>query len=739
MKWCCDYRHRYAILVDNIFDQYVKKGSAQENIDKLTFYAMSYPQKLDRIASRLYDHFNKYYQNRKNEYSKNYELRMILLAFDVTNQLLSTSGSSFTNLIMVDYLRMVLELISNDCVEFQIQSAKSFRKFSTINADTPKFNEFLEPLLKQFVRLCNINHFNVKLNHDLRLAGLVGIQALIIKTKNSATDNVWKFENASLIIPALINNLKPLGDSSESGSVSIPLDDNILPYFNEFITTPSKAISQTLVTSEALSALMDPFSCSPMLVSLNNLRDMLHLSTISKAHSVVSSIYRYWYDNNLWIYDTPSARMIAMISLSLQPQLEHVPIRILFEQILEIKEKTKAINLIKILPLFSTKSMGSSLCMISMSHLDHIYFEILTRLVLFLKESYSSQFKDSNYIDTLTKTIEALVNKLPNFQKSETYQLILNQFPKISVQSQSEVVEISPKQLILNDVQKDECKSMISCLKMVISVSLSQVTRLYPRNNTPNVLNFIFLEQLSECIKLPIPDLKIQVIQTFINLFDQHNNYEIISQYIQNNHVDDLTSPENDLRDVTIKKLVKVAEILCSDIFSSNSTSLEVKELTILLCILSLEVHLASMHEFLCIKLINTKVTRLKSSKVDKSNIILCDLYQSMLYAVINFVSIVSKNSKLRDLCGKVKQARLIINPNFWMPYCLIEYSAFQNIPDIKSDIYFDPKQIEKAFNIKKMTSEQDSINKDNVSVGQTFEIDDNISKDSTESIFKEP
>lgn len=55
---CCGcfsaFRPRYKRLVDNIFPVYPQDGLVKSNMEKLTFYSLSSPEKLDRIGEYLY-------------------------------------------------------------------------------------------------------------------------------------------------------------------------------------------------------------------------------------------------------------------------------------------------------------------------------------------------------------------------------------------------------------------------------------------------------------------------------------------------------------------------------------------------------------------------------------------------------------------------------------------------------------------------------------------------------------
>ena len=52
-------RPRYKRLVDNIFPDSPEDGLVKSNMEKLTFYSLSSPEKLDRIGEYLYQKASK--------------------------------------------------------------------------------------------------------------------------------------------------------------------------------------------------------------------------------------------------------------------------------------------------------------------------------------------------------------------------------------------------------------------------------------------------------------------------------------------------------------------------------------------------------------------------------------------------------------------------------------------------------------------------------------------------------
>ncbi|KAF1744330.1 hypothetical protein MXB_3648 [Myxobolus squamalis] len=214
--------------------------------------------------------------------------------------------------------------------------------------------------------------------------------------------------------------------------------------------------------------------------------------------------------------------------------------------------------------------------------------------------------------------------------------MMLNHMPNIRNHKKS--LKMNSSKLSLSECQIQECRLLMSCLEQT-------------------VLNLIFLEQLSNCIFFPIPGAQIH--------------------------------------------LVKVTELLITGTFFSDSTTEVVRELSIFLCIFSLEANLNNFTQSLCMILVSVRLVKLSLSymKGDSFQSNLSNLYQSLIFTVINFISLVSKNLKLTDLCGRIRAARIAVNPSFWMPCELLEPATYSVINDLKPDVFFDQKNIEKAFN----------------------------------------
>lgn len=68
---CCSaLRPRYKRLVDNVFPVNADDGLVKSNMEKLTFYSVSSPEKLDRIGEYLYQKASKDINRKRYKYAR---------------------------------------------------------------------------------------------------------------------------------------------------------------------------------------------------------------------------------------------------------------------------------------------------------------------------------------------------------------------------------------------------------------------------------------------------------------------------------------------------------------------------------------------------------------------------------------------------------------------------------------------------------------------------------------------
>uniref|UniRef100_A0A673BS34 EFR3 homolog A (S. cerevisiae) n=1 Tax=Sphaeramia orbicularis TaxID=375764 RepID=A0A673BS34_9TELE len=172
---CCGpLRPRYKRLVDNIFPEDPKDGLSKSDMEKLTFYAVSAPEKLDRIGAYLAER---------------------LMAF-------THNAPGFGS---VYYLR------------------QEFVKFANIEEDTPSYHRRYDFFVSQFSAMCHSTHEDVDTRKRIRVAGIKGLQGVVRKTVNDELQAIiWEPQHMDKLIPSMLFNMQDSDDLDRAGHPSTP-------------------------------------------------------------------------------------------------------------------------------------------------------------------------------------------------------------------------------------------------------------------------------------------------------------------------------------------------------------------------------------------------------------------------------------------------------------------------------------------------------------------------------------
>ncbi|CAB1340121.1 unnamed protein product, partial [Coregonus sp. 'balchen'] len=183
---CCGaLRPRYKRLVDNIFPEDPEDGLVKANMEKLTFYALSAPEKLDRIGAYLSERLSR----------------------DVARH-------------RYGFLKMVRKLLEADKPNLQILGTNSFVKFANIEEDTPSYHRSYDFFVSRFSEMCHSSYEDPDIRTKIRMAGINGLQGVVRKTVNDdLQSNIWDPQHMDKIVPSLLFNLQS-GEGTESRSPS---------------------------------------------------------------------------------------------------------------------------------------------------------------------------------------------------------------------------------------------------------------------------------------------------------------------------------------------------------------------------------------------------------------------------------------------------------------------------------------------------------------------------------------
>uniref|UniRef100_A0A8D0GA87 EFR3 homolog B n=1 Tax=Sphenodon punctatus TaxID=8508 RepID=A0A8D0GA87_SPHPU len=182
---CCGaLRPRYKRLVDNIFPEDPEHGLVKNNMEKLTFYALSAPEKLDRIGAYLSERLIRDVGRHRYGY--------VCIAMEALDQLLMACHCQSINLFVESFLKMVAKLLESEKPNLQILGTNSFVKFANIEEDTPSYHRSYDFFVSRFSEMCHSSHDDLEIRINIRISGIKGLQGVVRKTVNDELQaNIW--------------------------------------------------------------------------------------------------------------------------------------------------------------------------------------------------------------------------------------------------------------------------------------------------------------------------------------------------------------------------------------------------------------------------------------------------------------------------------------------------------------------------------------------------------------------
>ncbi|XP_032597075.1 protein EFR3 homolog cmp44E isoform X2 [Drosophila grimshawi] len=386
---CCSaLRPRYKRLVDNIFPVNPEDGLVKSNMEKLTFYSLSSPDKLDRIGEYLYQ------KATKDINRKRYKLAEI--AMEAMDLLLQACHAQTTlNLFVESFLRMVQKLLEDSNPNLKIMATNSFVKFANINEDTPSYHRRYDFFISKFSSMCHSD--SQDLRDSLRLAGIKGLQGVIRKTvSDDLVENIWEAQHMEKIVPSLLFNM-------QSGDLT-PVED------------------ATNVT--------------PPVLAEEVLRELVGRASFGHIRSVLKPLLTHLDRHELWVPNTFAIHTFRIVMISIQPQYSYTVVETLMQHLdsnFKSSPKTRtslAVVLSKIIAIAAGESVGPSALDIINNLLTHLRTSVSTTTEITPEES--------QYQEALINALGEFANHHPDYQKIEIMLFIMNTVPDLSKKSKGD-------------------------------------------------------------------------------------------------------------------------------------------------------------------------------------------------------------------------------------------------------------------------------------------------------------
>uniref|UniRef100_A0A8C1WRI8 EFR3 homolog Bb (S. cerevisiae) n=1 Tax=Cyprinus carpio TaxID=7962 RepID=A0A8C1WRI8_CYPCA len=399
---CCGaLRPRYKRLVDNIFPEDPEDGLVKANMEKLTFYALSAPEKLDRIGAYLSERLSRDVARHRYGY--------VCIAMEALDQLLMACHCQSINLFVESFLKMVRKLLEADKPNLQILGTNSFVKFANIEEDTPSYHRSYDFFVSRFSEMCHSNYEDPDIRTKIRMAGIKGLQGVVRKTVNDELQaNIWDPQHMDKIVPSLLFNLQS-GEGTESRSPS------------------------PLQASEKERE-------SPAELTERCFRELLGRSAYGNIKNAVTPVLMHLDNHSLWEGKTFAVRCFKIIMYSIQSQHSHLVIQQLLGH-LDANSKSSATvraGIVEVLlesaAIAASGSVGPTVLEVFNTLLRHLRLSVDYELTgsydrINIGTKIIKEHEERQLQEAVIRTIGSFANTLPTYQRSEVMLFIMGKVP----------------------------------------------------------------------------------------------------------------------------------------------------------------------------------------------------------------------------------------------------------------------------------------------------------------------
>ncbi|KAL3045464.1 hypothetical protein OYC64_013687 [Pagothenia borchgrevinki] len=466
---CWALRPRYKRLVDNIFPEDPEDGLVKANMEKLTFFALSAPEKLDRIAAYLSERLTRELNRHRYGY--------VCIAMEAMEQLLLACHCQSINLLVESFLGTLRLLLENERQHLHLLATNAFVKFANIEEDTPSYHRSYDFFVSRFSEMCHTEHHDKDLQDKIRVSGIRGLQGVVRKTVDDELQvNIWEQRHMEQIVPALLVNLQQDTHCS-SGSPA----------------------EQTEVC----------------------FRELLGRAAYGHINNAIKPVLMHLDSHSLWEGRSFAVRCFQIIMYSIQSQHSHLVIQQLLGH-LDAHSRSPAsvrAGIVEVLSeaavIEATGSVGPTVLEVFNTLLRQLRQSVDYQLTGYLDppgRQRTSSLEEKTLQDAVIKTIGSFANTLPVYQRSEVMLFIMGKIP---------VPGIYPALGSPNTGFEG-----IRMIQVMLLKSLLQVSSRYESTNLLTALPCSFLQPLLCFTLMEDPEIRLLVLCILTSLLDRHHNAE---------------------------------------------------------------------------------------------------------------------------------------------------------------------------------------------------------------------
>uniref|UniRef100_A0A669BXB4 EFR3 homolog B n=1 Tax=Oreochromis niloticus TaxID=8128 RepID=A0A669BXB4_ORENI len=473
---CWALRPRYKRLVDNIFPEDPEEGLVKANMEKLTFFALSAPEKLDRIAAYLSERLTRELNRHRYGY--------VCIAMEAMEQLLLACHCQSINLLVESFLSTLRLLLEADKPHLHILATNSFVKFANIEEDTPSYHRSYDFFVSRFSEMCHSDHEDLDTRNKIRVSGIRGLQGVVRKTVDDELQvNIWEPRHMEQIVPALLVNLQQ-HSQNDSG---------------------------------LFSAFPSLFSGSPAEQTEVCFRELLCRAAYGHINNAIKPVLMHLDSHSLWQGRGFAVQCFQIIMYSIQSQHSHLVIQQLLGH-LDANSRSPAsvrAGIVEVLSeaavIEATGSVGPTVLEVFNTLLRQLRQSVDYQLTGYYDNAgkhKTSSIEEKKLQDAVIKTIGSFANTLPIYQRSEVMLFIMGKIP---------VPGIYPALGSPNSGFEGSRMIQVMLLK-----SLLQVSEHYESSNLLTALPSSFLEPLLSFTLMEDPEIRLLVLSILTLLIDRH-------------------------------------------------------------------------------------------------------------------------------------------------------------------------------------------------------------------------
>ncbi|KAF3688359.1 Protein EFR3 -like protein B [Channa argus] len=464
---CWALRPRYKRLVDNIFPEDPEDGLVKANMEKLTFFALSAPEKLDRIAAYLSERLTRELNRHRYGY--------VCIAMEAMEQLLLACHCQSINLLVESFLSTLRLLLEADKPHLHILATNSFVKFANIEEDTPSYHRSYDFFVSRFSEMCHSEHGDPDIQNKIRVSGIRGLQGVVRKTvDNELLVNIWEPRHMEQIVPALLVNLeKHTHTNSESPA------------------------EQTEVC----------------------FRELLGRAAYGHINNAVRPVLMHLDSHSLWEGRSFAVQCFQIIMYSIQSQHSHLVTQQLLGH-LDANSRSPAsvrAGIVEVLSeaavIEATGSIGPTVLEVFNTLLRQLRQSVDYELTGYYDNAgklRTTSTEEKTLQDAVIKTIGSFANTLPVYQRSEVMMFIMGKIP---------VPGIYPALGSPNAGFEGSRMIQVMLLKCLL-----QVSERYESTNLLTALPSSFLEPLLSYTLMEDPEIRLLVLSILTSLIDRRHN-----------------------------------------------------------------------------------------------------------------------------------------------------------------------------------------------------------------------